>query len=161
MGMTADQFRDVYALQGTRLLRIAHLVSDDPAHAEDAVAEAFALCWKRWRRVPPDDPGAYLRRTLLNYLARSGGRRRREQLRMVTVPEESQGPEQAMAIRDALSTLSFERRAVVVLRYLDDLTEAQTAAALGVPVGTVKSRAARGLRDLEPILRPLHEVRDD
>lgn len=161
MGMTADEFHAVYAEHGTRLLRIAVLVSGDSSQAEDAVAEAFARCWKRWRRVPPADPGAYLRRTLLNHLARSGGRRNREQLMPVETPAVPPGPEQAMDVREALTSLTFERRAVVVLRYLDDLSEAQTAAVLGLPIGTVKSRAARGLRDLEPMLRSLHEVSDD
>ena len=86
--MTGEEFRAIYAAQGERLLRIAVAVSST-VEAEDAVAETFARCWRRWRRGAPDDPAAYLRRALLNELIRDGRRRSRQ------VPTESDPPETA------------------------------------------------------------------
>jgi RNA polymerase sigma factor (sigma-70 family) len=126
------------------------------------VAETFMHCWRRWQTVLPEDPGAYLRRTLINELTRAGRRNRRRTAHpIVPGPHDAPALEQSLVVRNAIAALSPERRVVVVLRYLDDLSEASVAEILGIPIGTVKSRAARGLRDLESVLRPVHEVSGD
>ena len=154
MGVTSEEFEAIYAEQGERLLRIAVVVLGRREGAEDAVAEAFARCWRRWRTHRPDDPGAYLRRTLLNELIRQGERRSR------TAPPSGTSidrDEMAMAVDrmealDVLATLAPRQRAVLACRFLDDRSESATAALLAMPLGTVKSTTARALARLNDVL---------
>ena len=150
--METEAFGVIYEAQATRLLRIAVLVGGE-RDAEDVVAETFARCWRRWQRHEPDDPGAYLRRTLLNELARRGARKT-----PVAGVARSPGLDEIadrLDLMRALGELDHDQRVVVVLRYLDDQSEAAVAELLEVPVGTVKSRASRGLARLQQILQPL------
>lgn len=143
----------VAARQAT-LLRSAWMLSGDWAHAEDLVQSALVRMLPHWSRVRDDDPDGYAYRILLNcYLSWWRRVRPRE-----PVPRElpeivvSEGGFALVALRDELAqllaTLPRRQRAVVVLRYYHDYTEAETAALLGCAVGTVKSQAAKALAKL-------------
>ena len=128
----------------------------DAGHAEDIAQAAFARAYAAWGRVSrAGDPDAYVRRIVINE-NRKRFRRHRvpEDLRgdldvpLAEQPVDRQGPEERQALLDALARLGPRQRAVIVLRYWLDLSEAETAAALNCSVGTVKSQASRGLATL-------------
>ena len=149
------------------LLRTAYLIVWDLAEAEDLVQECLLTVARRWPRVGRmDHPRAYARRVLVN-LALDGRkrrwRRRRELEASPSVLERGadeassrrlDGIEDRSELLPALATLPPRQRAVLVLRYFEDLSEAQVAAALGCSVGTVKSTASRGLARLQAALSP-------
>ena len=136
------------------MVRLAYALTGDAGHAEDLAQTAFARAYASWGRVRrAGDPDAYVRRIVIN-THRSRFRRHRvtEELRgdlTDTAGAASQpGPEGRSELLDALGRLGPRQRAVVVLRYWLDLSEAETAAALGCSVGTVKSQASRALATL-------------
>lgn len=141
------------------LLRSAYLLTGDRQHAEDLVQMALAAVATRWRKV--DDPAAYARRVLYTQ-AVSWWRRRRSRVVESLTAEMPERPvpvsgelELTMTLRQALGRLTPRQRAVLVLRFYEDLSEAQTAARLGCRLGTVKSQtrhALRRLRQLAPEL---------
>ncbi|GAA0929640.1 SigE family RNA polymerase sigma factor [Virgisporangium ochraceum] len=160
-----DQQRsfETYVRQrGQALYRIAYLLTGDHHHAQDLVQQALLKVVGRWRRLAADgDPDPYVRRVL--YTEHVGRWRRSK--RTVSEsgpihrePVAADGADDlvaALAVREALATLAPRQRAVIVLRYFEDLTEAQTAEVLGIRVGTVKSQARDALarlRDLAPYL---------
>ena len=151
-------FDDVYLVEQHRAYKLAYLLCGDPLTAEDAVAEAFASVWPRWQRGDVADVGTYLRRAVVNQVI-SGFRRRelerRERARH-RVKQRPRGTEEAAADRQlllgALSRLPPRQRAAIVLRYFEDLTEADIALAMGTSVGTTKAHLSRGLATLRQIL---------
>ena len=151
-----DTFEAVFEAQHTRLLRIAGLLTGDSVLAEEVVAEAFAKVFGRWRRGRIDDVGAYLRRAVINEV--NGLYRKRGRALAVTALDGDASPDPWRRVDDrdalarALGRLNPLQRAVLVLRYFDDLSVADTARVLDVPVGTVKSSVARGLERLRPLL---------
>jgi RNA polymerase sigma-70 factor (sigma-E family) len=130
--------------------RLAYLLTGDRALAEDLVHEAFVRLFGRFRDLRnPDAFRAYLRTTVVNQ-ARSHFRRRR--VERAYVERGGRAPDVAPAdpggrdeLWEALRRLQPRQRAAIVLRYYEDLTEAQTAEILGCAVGTVKSLVSRGL----------------
>jgi RNA polymerase sigma-70 factor (sigma-E family) len=154
-----DGFAGLYREHWKALLRFAWLMTGDAARAEDAVAEALANVWPLWRAGRVRNPSAYLRRAILNELMRGrrrlllerrhGDRRSGDHRGIRQVAEQVADQE---AVWRALLGLPAEQRAAIVLRYFEDLTEAQTAEVLNVSVGTVKSRVSRGLARLRPTL---------
>lgn len=151
-------FADLFARHRAGALRLAFVLCGDAATAEDAVAEAFARMYPQWRKGGIDDPAAYLRRAVVNQV--HGGFRRlavRRRYAAQQCPEPPVAPgDDAVAERDRLRTallaLPARQRAVIALRFLDDLSEADTAAALGVSAGTVKTQVSRGLERLRALL---------
>lgn len=153
------------AERGTPLLRYAYLLcGGDRGAAEDLLQDVLERMYPRWHRVQGDGE-AYARAALANAAA---NRWRRRSRRLAEAPLEAggspavPGPEPEVAERDrvvrALAQLPPRMRAVLVLRFYEDLTEAQTAATLGCGVGTIKSQTARGLarlRELLPDAQPL------
>ena len=146
-----------------RLLALAVLVTDDRATAEDLVQEAFARLHGR-HLADADKALAYLRATVLN-LSRSRLRRLRT-ARKHERPDDAALPsaeEHAVlradqrAVLDALRTLSPRQRQALVLRYWEDMSEAQVAAAMGLSNGAVKSHTARGIAALRKTLRRTDE----
>lgn len=137
-----------------RLLALAVLVTDDQATAEDLVQEAFARLHGR-ALDDPDRALAYLRSTVLN-LSRSRLRRLRTARKHQRPDDELvPSPEEDVILRadqravlDALRTLAPRQRQALVLRYWEDMNEAQVAGAMGVSAGAVKSHTARGLAAL-------------
>ena len=140
------------------LTRTAWLLCGDRHRAEELVQQALVRTYVAWPRARAGDPLAYARRTLANARIDMWRRRRREVLVATedlpggATDDRTAGHAHAHAERDALvralTRLSPQRRRVVVLRYVLDLSERQVAADLGVTVGAVKSAAARGLRQL-------------
>lgn len=146
-----------------RLLRTAYLIAWDEREAEDLVQECLFKVARRWPKIRSmDQPSAYARRILVN-LAIDGAarrtRRRRELEPALGAAEPFADPLGALHDRadllGALAELPRDQRAVLVLRYFNDLTETQAAAVLGCSEGTVKSRASRGLTRLRQALAPL------
>lgn len=137
------------------LVRSAVLLGCGLHEAEDLVQTALARCYTAWPKVAAaDNRDAYVYRVLVN--CQRDSRRRfwwREQPteRLPERPTDADGSEQVDvtdAVERALANLSEPNRAVVVLRYYAQLSEKQTAEALGVPQGTVKSRLSRALAEL-------------
>ncbi len=137
------------------LVRSAWLLTGDRATAQDLVQTALAKTWVRWDRVVRQEaPEGYVRRVMVTTYLSWRRRRWHGELPTDTVPERAAErdlfgeAELRATVRAALDELPRRQRAVVVLRYFDDLTEAQTAQALGCSVGTVKSQSAKALAKL-------------
>jgi RNA polymerase sigma-70 factor (sigma-E family) len=150
-----DGFREFVAARSRALLRTAWLLTGDWAAAQDLVQTALAKTWPAWSRIErSDDPEVYVRRVLVTTYATWWRRRWRAETPSAVMPDKQTSADpfdeadRRAVVAAALSRLSRGQRAVVVLRYFDDLTEAQTAAALGCSVGTVKSQNARALAAL-------------
>ncbi|MFK8848042.1 RNA polymerase sigma factor [Streptomyces sp. Ac-502] len=152
---------DLYHAHRLSMVRLAVLLVDDRATAEDVVQDAFAALYKRHgeRLDEVDNALAYLRTAVVN-AARSVLRRRRT-ARDYTPPHETDAPsaeervvldEEHREVLAALGRLTDRRREVLVLRYWGELTEAQIAATLGISRGAVKSIASRALDSLEKML---------
>jgi RNA polymerase sigma-70 factor (sigma-E family) len=144
------EFAEFVRARSPELLRSAWLLTGDWHAAHDLVQLALEKCWPRWgRRI--DHPEAYVRRVMLTtYL---GWRRRRWTAEFPTAeppdqPVSGYEVELRLALLGAPSGLTPRQRAVLVLRYFEDLSEAQTAATLGCSVGSVKAHASRGLQQL-------------
>lgn len=147
MGPTFEEFA---AARTGALLRYAHVLTGDRARVEDLVQDALAGLYRHWSRVGHQNPEGYARRAILHgYLGRWRRIGRWEQLDAVTPEPASPDPADGVAERDVmrrvLAELPPRMRAVIVLRFYEDMTEAQAAAALGVSVGTVKSTTSKAL----------------
>jgi len=136
------------------LVRLAGLLTGDAGRAEDLAAEAVARFLAAARRRRIDDPGAYMRRIVVNQVIGSWRKRRTEERlghRVATsrsVDDESYRIGESERVWRAMLDLPARQRAALVLRFYEDRSVAETAALLGVPVGTVKSTVARGLERL-------------
>lgn len=134
-----------------RLLRSAYLLTGDLQRAEDLVQEALVKVALRWSRLRDGNPTAYARTIVVRDNV-SWWRRRRLEVVADGVGDDaaavSSDPEAALVVRRALARLTPAQRAVLVLRHFDDLSERDTAAVLGVSVGTVKSQNAAALARL-------------
>lgn len=149
------EFRDFVAARGHALLRTAYLLTGDQQLAEDLVQTALEKCANRWPSIRvPAAAEAYVRRAMYREQVSLWRRRRVTELPSVTVPEprrSSTSPDAAedrLVLRQALMALGRRQRAVVVLRFFEDLTERQVADLLGISVGTVKSQAHKALAQL-------------
>ena len=147
-------FRDLVRERGDALARTAYLLTGDWARAEDLVQSALATTWTHWRTLRAQEAAeAYARRCMAR-LATSWWRRRwRGEVPTADLPDDAGASpyddvDVADSVSRALATLPARQRAIVVLRYFDDLTEAATAEALGCAVGTVKSGHAAALERL-------------
>lgn len=157
---------DLYRSEYRSLVRLAALLVDDVGTAEELVQDAFVATAMASRRDGLADPAAapaYLRSAVLNrarsHLRHRGVRRRH--LRRVPDAASAPGADGAAVAHDetrivmaAINQLPTQQRAVVVLRYYEDLTEAEIATALNISVGSVKTHAHRGLAALESLLAP-------
>ncbi|MEJ3747539.1 SigE family RNA polymerase sigma factor [Actinomycetes bacterium KLBMP 9797] len=153
----ADSFRDYVHARGAALSRTALLLTGDPHLAQDLVQQTLIAVAARWERVlAGGDPHAYARRVLYHQHVSWWRRWRREPVPVERLPEpagfEPHAPlDTAIAVRAALGRLAPRQRAVLVLRYFEDLSEAQTAAVLGIAVGTVKSQVRDALARLRVV----------
>ncbi len=146
------------------LLRSAWLLTGNWASAEDLVQTALLQSWRHWDAIKSETPEFYVRRVMMNTFL-NGQRRRWNRERPVSQLPDRPGSDDVSAaelrhvIWSALSGLPARQRAVIVLRYFNDLSEAQTAQVLECSVGTVKSQASRALAKLrsEPELQSLLE----
>jgi RNA polymerase sigma-70 factor (sigma-E family) len=143
-----------------RLRQVAYLLCGDWDRAEDAVQEALARLYARWSRIDRTAGiRTYAHRTVVSAVldgAKRPWRRERVTAQPVdeTVQDQRSGTsvEDRMVIVEALAALPDRQRACVVLRYFEDLTISETARALGVRDGTVKSQTSRGLESLRAAL---------
>jgi RNA polymerase sigma-70 factor (sigma-E family) len=133
---------------------LAWLLTGDTHRAEELVQDTLARTYGAWQRIRHEDPGGYARRVLVNAKTDTWRRRRREHLvdeihdssdRAKLSPDVADVVVHRAEIVAALRVLAPRERAVVVLRYYADLSEVDTAAELGVSIGTVKSTASRAL----------------
>jgi RNA polymerase sigma-70 factor (sigma-E family) len=148
-----DDFRAFVRERSPALSRHAYLLTGDHQLAEDLLQSALASTFRHWRRLRDDNPEAYLRRAIYHQHVSWWRRKRVPEHLTAQPPGGTQGdPAEAAVLRltlaQALSRLSAKQRAVVVLRFYEDLTEAQAADVLGVRVGTVKRHAHDALRRL-------------
>jgi len=153
-------FEDFAATALPGLLRFGHVLTGDPHKAEELVQQALVDTWARWRSIKHDQPHAYVRRAMVHTHTSWWRRSRRETL--LPAGFDAAAPEgHDLAERDrtmaALARLPPRQRAVIVLRYYEDLSEAQIAEVLGCSTGTVKSQAARALKTLRAHLTPDRE----
>ena len=145
-------FEDVFRQSRTDMLRTAYLIVGSHAVAEEVVQEAFARMYRHFAAI--DNPGGYLRTSVVRLCVQS--RRRAameaERLALSFEPPATQEPEiDEMWAR--LAHLRPERRAVLVLRFYNDMTPSEIADTLGWRGATVRTRLHRGLADLR---RELH-----
>jgi RNA polymerase sigma-70 factor (sigma-E family) len=143
---------------GTALVRIAGALTGDLSFSEEAAQAALVRVFMRWRRL--DDPLAYARQVVVN-LCRDQGRGARQRERPglpAGGPADAAAPD-AIGLHDdrdqlvrAVRALPYRQRTVVVLRFWHDLTEQQTADALGIGIGTVKSQTSRAVQRLRQLL---------
>jgi RNA polymerase sigma-70 factor (ECF subfamily) len=146
-----DDFEAFFARNYGPVLRTVALAVGDPARAEDAVQEAFARAYRRWRSVSTmERPVAWVHVVAVNVVRKDWRRshRRAEQAVDHTGAGDDDTAIAALDLRDALERLTPRQRAVVVLRYLADLPTRDVADALGCAEGTVKATLAQALRKL-------------
>jgi RNA polymerase sigma-70 factor (sigma-E family) len=152
-----SSFEEFVAARRPALLRTAYLLTGSHADAEDLVQTALIKCVPQWKRIS-DRPEPYVRQVLARESVSRWRRRRWREASTDVVPEQAApAPDLAgrESLRRALAALAPRQRAVIVLRYYEDLTEKDTAAMLGISVGTVKSQARDGLASLRELLPDL------
>jgi RNA polymerase sigma-70 factor (sigma-E family) len=147
----ADAFDAFVRARLPALLRFAHALTGDPHTAADLVQDALERTGLHWSRIDHQgDPEAYVRRAIVNGRTSRWRKLRRETL-VDTLPERSTPVERAERDEDLwrlLGTLPRRQRAVIVLRYYEDLSEDQIARTLDCSPGTVKSQASKALAKL-------------
>ena len=155
----AAEFADFVAARGTSLLRLARLACGSRDDAEDVLQTSLERAYRHWPKIHPGaDPEPYVRRIIIN--AAISRARRRAILRILpygTLPEpalsdQTSGVELRQILIVGLRALPSRQRAVLVLRFWEDLTEAQTAEVMGCALGTVKSLTSRGLARLRTLI---------
>lgn len=155
---THEEFAEFVGQSSGRLVRTAYLVVGDLAEAEDLAQEALAKVAQRWPRVRQmASPYGYARRVLFNLALEAHRRRRRSPQPVAVLPEVAadDDTEQVVArdvIARAITLLPPGQRATLVLRYWEQLSEAETAELLGCSVGTVKSQTFKAIQRLREVL---------
>lgn len=150
-------FSAFFESEGERLQCFATFMCGDRNLAADLAQEALARTYAAWSRIESQDPGVYARRVVVNVLR---DQQRREKVRRLkplgALPPSIASKEVAsldrLSMTEMLKSLPPLRRAVVVLRFYEDMTEAQIAELLDRPVGTVKSDLHRALKSLRPLV---------
>ncbi len=162
MDNTFEGFTTFFAEHGEKLSRVAYLLTGDRHAAQDLLQSALTKAVARWARL--HNPDAYVRKAMYHEQVSRWRRRSRIAEDCVgEVPERSGDDESEATVRKvvlvaALGTLTPRQRAVVVARYFEDRTEAETAVLLGCSVGTVKTLAHRALARLRVALPDLGRV---
>jgi len=164
MDPTAErEFREFVEARSAALMRLAYVLAGGDQHAaEDLLQTALAKTAARWSAV--ELPEAYIRRVMYRQQVDSWRLRwRRRETHMATVPDrarhdETPAMDMRIVLRQALARLTARQRAVLVLRYFEDLPESAVAELLGCSVGTVRSTAHRSLARLRELAPELHET---
>lgn len=155
-------FRAFVADRSPALMRTAYLLTQDQARAEDLLQEVLAGLARRWDRVR--EPEAYARRSLYRRQVswwRHPGRAREVVTAVVPdrpVYDEGAAVDERLVVARALQRLTVRQRAVLTLRYLDDMPEGEIAALLGCTVGTVRSQVHRALQRIRKLAPELGEL---
>lgn len=149
-----DDFESFVAARRDALLKSAYLLTGSHEDAEDLVQTALIKVVPKWSRIA-DHPEPYVRQVLARESINRWRRRRWREVTTTLLPDspvtDDDGSEREV-LRSALLTLSPRQRAVMVLRYYEDLTERETAHLLGLSLGTVKSYAKGGLERLRQVV---------
>ena len=152
------EFRAFYESEGRRVRELAVFLVGDRQLAADLAQEAFLRTYRAWNRIRKSDPGPYVRRALVNLCKNSHRRRAIEKKHWGAAPSggatlsPAASIDERLTVTDALQSLPPMRRAAVLLRYYEDLTDEQIAVVLDRPLGTVKSDIRRSLEQLRPLL---------
>jgi RNA polymerase sigma-70 factor (sigma-E family) len=149
----AAQFAAFVSGRGPALQRTAYLLTGDWALAEDLLQTALAKSYLAWNRIRHDDPEGYVRKVLANTHASWWRRKWRGEAPTEQLPDrpgsDAMGAvDDSLALAQALRALPPRQRAVIVLRFHEDLTEPAVAKALGISLGTVKSQTSKALATL-------------
>jgi RNA polymerase sigma-70 factor (sigma-E family) len=155
IGDRDKEFKAFYEAEAEPLHRLAVLLARDPELGADLAQEALLKTYRAWARIQ-GSPGAYARKVLIN-LFRNAYRRRGLERRHSTTgasraAETGGGVDERLRVAEALKALSPVRRATVLLRFYEDLSNEDIARILDRPVGTVKSDIHRSLEKLRPLL---------
>lgn len=151
-----SEFTSFFQAESEKLRRLAAFLTGDSSGAADLAQEVLVRTYRHWGRIRNEDPGPYARRILVNLVRRQHRRSLLERRH-----EQSQAPLQAvnggrvedwLRVTTALKQLPPARRAVIVLRFYEDMREQDIATALDRPLGTVKSDIHRGLAKLRRLL---------
>ncbi|HEY7876560.1 MAG TPA: SigE family RNA polymerase sigma factor [Actinomycetota bacterium] len=156
-------FTAFFEAEGKRLQRFASFMCGDPDLAADLTQEALLRTYGAWRSIRGAEPGPFARRIVVNALRDKQRRDRVRRLRPIaSLPEVDPADPSAsldwLVVAALLRTLPAIRRAVVILRFYEDMTEQQIADALDRPLGTVKSDLHRALAALRPLLQAEHSA---
>jgi RNA polymerase sigma-70 factor (sigma-E family) len=149
-----QQLADYISTRWPALVRYATVVAGDAADGEELAQAALVRVASRWWLIRDrDNIDAYVRTAIVRGHLNLRLRLRQRESRVAEPPapvvlDHTEGTGRGIDIRRALASLPPRQRAVLALRYLDDLSEAQTAAALGCSIGTVKSQASKALASL-------------
>jgi RNA polymerase sigma-70 factor (sigma-E family) len=154
----ADSFDAFVRARLPHLLRFGRALTGSEHAAADLVQDALERTLVRWSQVTSDDPEGYVRRTMVNRSISVWRKLGRERLTDEVPQQRYDDPERDDALMAALRQLPPRQRAVIALRYYDDLTEAQTAAVMGCSVGTVKSQASSAMARLRTLLDDAKEA---
>jgi len=148
-------YRDYFVARQRSLMRTAYAILGSWPAAEDAVQTALTQLYVHWPRIQPGAVDTYARRSVVHACFRMARQRGREPATERLPDRPVDGPEaglERLDLMDALAGLPLKARAVVALRFLDDLSVAEVALVLGLPEGTVKSQTARALDRLQAVL---------
>lgn len=138
-----------------KLLRFGHALTGDPHSGADLVQDALERAMLAWSRIDAkEDPEGYVRRIMVNRNVSIWRRHRKERLtdRMPENASSSPANERDDGLWEAIKQLPVKQRAVIVLRYYEDLSEVQIAATMGCSTGTVKSQASRAMAKLRTLM---------
>jgi RNA polymerase sigma-70 factor (sigma-E family) len=157
MERPADDFDAYVRARTPALIRTAYLLTGDQHRAEDLVQDALIKTYRAWSRLRNTNPDAYTR-TVMHHLNISWWRRRRSaEISNEQPPDADNVPDEVgrslnrMVLHKALNQLTPRQRAVIVLRFFEDVTEVDAAQTLGVSIGTIKSTTSRALLKLRAI----------
>jgi len=155
-------FTEYFASRAEAMRGTAYLLCGEWHRAEDLVQTAFTKLYRVWNRVSRHEAlDAYVRqvliRTFLDERRRGWWRRERVSETTTDRPLAPPAAEDRLVLMEALALLPPRQRAVLILRYWEDLSQDETAALLECSVGTVKSQAARGLERLRNVLTEMNE----
>ena len=154
-------YREFFVARQRSLMRTAYAILGSWPAAEDAVQTAFTQLYVHWPRIQPGAQDAYARRTVVNTCFRMSRQRGREPATDPLPERDVAGPEgrlERLDLMQALAGLPPKARAVIALRFLDDLPVAEVAHLLGLPEGTIKSQTARALDRLQAVLVPPESI---
>jgi RNA polymerase sigma-70 factor (sigma-E family) len=155
-----QDFGEFVAARSGDLIRLAYVLTGEQHAAEDLLQSALTKAAAHWGRIH-SAPEAYVKQIIYReQVSWWRHRSRRPETAMARVPDQAATPpaagvEERLALHEALRALPPRKRAVLVLRYLEDLPEAQVADILGCSVGTVRSQTHKAIAQLKSVLTPL------
>ncbi|WP_329459476.1 SigE family RNA polymerase sigma factor [Streptomyces sp. NBC_01497] len=163
---TTPDFEEFVAARGPQLLRAAWMLTGDAHLAEDLLQTALAKIWPRWHRVATQNPEAYARKVLVNTFSSWWQRRWRSEVPHGEVPDSVTADvfpavDLEHSLAHLVHSLPGRQRAVVFLRFFEDLSVEETAAILGCRPGTVKSQTSKALSVLREQLVAVRNREED